>query len=706
MDRTEDEADGFNEIDISSKVSALEYDDEVLQNCIITLNAKGGRFNTRGPIIRKWDKVYVEIVDRNGDRVADVFHVKIRKKKLQNGLQLQLHCSHESSELWKRTVSLPARRYSGKQALDTIVEILNENRAAKDPFVTNPVTFDNNQKTGNRLDPNTSNDYIFESVKLEAAFDELTRIELNPVEGGGSFEPFFIRFKSQYNHADHTGREKVLLQAFEQGYTAKDNTFGAIPKATLHHTQTKRQNLLTMDSNLEVERGTNIITIASRKAGSYPKHYSQYGSALEVFRSAKSWVDNRRYRIGSLVQNNGSTYECITEHISSSTNSPAVSSVTWTIRNFVIPPQWQSGVTYGANTVIRNIDIAYRCVRTHSSSIPPPTSNWIRISYLPTVDYSPLTKNGAQYWINALSGGKFARTSNPRTVRSLFNRTAMVDPNVVIKHESHPRTWVDRVVQNPNDIPDTEKFEDGTFVNTYRVLVVNPTTGVSVGTGDFAGSDRNGVEYAGRVVEWDDEDGDGIGEWVVLTFIRCNDDQEIAEWNENISWTKNPVIGGGSFLTPTNLAIGGTRSTVWLKGSYALAEIINLDGIVKILSQIGEAISDFFTHGIAEFVFTDVLGLDFDPTDFEGQLLGKFFEGLPFQCFHNVEYNIDQGVIACGNTGISPSDTTGTSAVYIESRPASLAGENREYCGLNFAFPWPRNSNEIPYGNVENWRTD
>ena len=255
----------------------------------------------------------------------------------------------------------------------------------------------------------------------------------------------------------------------------------------------------------------------------------------------------------------------------------------WISRNFLPPAFWRAG-NYNIHSVVRYRDVAYRAVTTHTSSSPPPGSaNWIRIHYLPTVDYSPLTKDKAQYWINSFGGGRYARSSDPATATTHNQRTAMIDPNVIIKHAKHPRTWVDRVVSDPTDIPVTEKLDETKYVNTYRVLVMDPSTGTGTGTGDFAGSDRNGIAYAGRVVEWEDEDGDGVGEWVVLTFIRCNDDQEIYEWNEDISWTKNPVIGAGSFIDVTDQMYHGSRSTVWVKGAYRLSEIVFVNGAYDLI---------------------------------------------------------------------------------------------------------------------------
>jgi len=158
---------------------------------------------TATPIIVKYDKIFVRIIDARDNVLEDVFHVrKIKRgRKIGKNKQLVLICPHQSEHLWSRTVSLVARRTSGADALNQLVDILDtpQNKGDDDPDVEVP-TNNTIKKIGNFLDPNTSNNYIFEGVKLQTTFDEIRDIEQQPVEGGGSFEAVFIRFKSKYDH--------------------------------------------------------------------------------------------------------------------------------------------------------------------------------------------------------------------------------------------------------------------------------------------------------------------------------------------------------------------------------------------------------------------------------------------------------------------------------------------------------------------------
>ena len=634
----------------------------------------------------------MEIVHRNGFTIKDVFHIKIRQPllRLKRGVQYKLLCPHYSSNLWTKTVSLPARRQSGSEALDEIIELLNGNRAALDPFITVPINFEPVRKLGNRLDPNTANDYIFESVKLQTAIEEITRIELNPVEGGGSFEPMFVRFKSQYDHVTRQGLDMVVLQAFEQGYTASatdPTVFSSTPKVTLHHDLedfATRPNLLSVEGNLITEQGTNLIALGSKKEGTYPTDFSKYFGSREVFNSARDWKSGNRYRVGSLVRFDEVRYECIREHIANITRGPTNNSF-WRSRAFVKPAQWNDVITYDIHAVIRDNDIAYRCKQAHNSSPltrPPNVTYWQRISYLPTTDYSPLTKDKAQYWINALGGGKYAASSGPNQ-NNPNNKTVIVDPNVIIKDARHPRTWVDRVTNDPGNIPSTEMLDGNKFVHTYRVLVVNPATGEEQGLGAWSGADSQGITYAGRIAEWDDENGDGVGEWRVMVkrHMRCNEDQEIYEWNEDVSWTKNPLEGDGFIFDGAD--VNGTRGNTWKKGGYAISEFAIFNGIAHLFTE--EGLSQIFTG---------------DLSGFNGKKVGRFIPLLSFNCTHAVDWDPLLNRIVCGNETGKHAEDPGTSTVFIQTDPVTLTQKYTQFIGLNFAFPWPRTSNAIPYGSV------
>ena len=242
------------DVDLSQAWSTIEYEEGIPQNVKITLNAKFGEFLTRGTIIQKYGRIYVEIVDARNQLLRDVFHVRRikRSRKAGKNQQIILFCPHQSENLWKKTISLVARRTSGFDALNQVMAQLDEpgNQGTNDPIVEVPAQ-DTILKVGNFLDPNTANDYIFESVKLETATDEIARIESEPVEGGGSEEPIYIRFKSKYNPITGLDLDTVQVQAFPQGVRdGGGNTFTNIPLVTLEHSPLEVANPTPEDTNI------------------------------------------------------------------------------------------------------------------------------------------------------------------------------------------------------------------------------------------------------------------------------------------------------------------------------------------------------------------------------------------------------------------------------------------------------------------------
>ena len=112
---------GQADVDLSEAWSTIEYEDGLPQSVKITLNSAFGLFMTVAPIIVKYDKIFVRVVDARGNTVEDVFHVRKIKRGRQSGKnkQLILFCPHQSENLWKRTISLVAKRYlqsSGKKS--------------------------------------------------------------------------------------------------------------------------------------------------------------------------------------------------------------------------------------------------------------------------------------------------------------------------------------------------------------------------------------------------------------------------------------------------------------------------------------------------------------------------------------------------------------------------------------------------------------
>ncbi|KKM73094.1 hypothetical protein LCGC14_1413950 [marine sediment metagenome] len=657
------------DVDISAKAVVIEFKDAFPQSCRIVLNARKGRFLTINPKIKKRDRIYVRIIEKGGKVTEDVFHVrKIKRKRIPGvGLGLELFCPHQSEHLWKRTISFKGRgkRISGNAALALIVKDINANKGASDPTIEIVTPFDVTKKLGNRFDPNTTNSYVFESAKAETAIEELKDIEAQPVEGGGSLEPMYVRYKSKYDHATGNFLDVVQLQAFEQGFKGIGGViFRNIPTVTLKHTggSTPRPGFLTLVSDEDPEEGTNLVAIGNKTTGSFTKEWMLYFGAKEVFDSARAYNNSATYKRGSLVVGpNGATYEAK----QTTTGDDPPNGSFWEARLFEKPADFSGATTYLADDLVKLNDIAYKSLSGGNLNNDPETNPtlWRRINFAPTVDYSPLTKDKAQFFINALAGARFATTNN--------FKTAMIDPNVVIDDKLHPRMPVRLVVTNPTSIPIDHKIGTTRIPDAYMILVINPATGVEEGFGDFAGNDASGVPFAGNVAEYVDRNLDGTGFWRVFKGKQTLQDQEIFDWDDSNSWVKFPCVP--TFIGPIPsqfvnqngdcitfpLLEPGTRETIWVKGAYTLSELL---GVGKV---------------------------------------GVFRVGRQFECVHSVKFDTANSRIDAGNEEIIDELESATSAFFIKSQPRALDGSsNTFYVGLNFWSLHPLTSNSLPYGVV------
>lgn len=225
-------------------------------------------------------------------------------------------------------------------------------------------------------------------------------------------------------------------------------------------------------------------------------------------------------------------------------------------------------------------------------------------------------------------------------------------------------------------------MKNGLEFDTFRVLVVDPSTGIgTVGFGEFSGNDPNGEPLAGNIVEYRDPDYDQTGDFYVFhgtsTSLEgvVNQDQEVYDYEEGDSWTNKPckpdfALGliadrgvNGVGECKFSVLLGGgiaPRSTIWEKGAYGLSEKWN-------------------------------------------EKLGVWFENVAFTCVHSIRWDDIENHIAVGNEDLGrfPDvlDEFGSlnSAVSIEASPLDPFAINPFYIGLNFAFPWPRTKNNIPY---------
>lgn len=652
------------DVDLESSWSEIEYTDTVPPSMVITLSAKLGQFLTRDPKIQKNDRIYLEITDKNGAILKEVFHVKEidRSRVGLKGQQLKLICPHQSSDLWKRTISFNLIGISGAEALDEVIRQLNvaENKGANDPTVFVPATFDPVTKQGNNLSVNTSNQYKFEVEKPESIFREIGRIEALPVSGGGKEQPPFIRFTSRYDHDTGDFLDEVVIQAYEQGFN-DNGGFTNIPNVTLKHgvVTDNTTNTLTNTSNETPELATNIKVVCNNNAGTYPVGYSKHLGAKFIFDSTKFWDAVADYIFGDRVQIGDVVYEAI----AASTNQEPPNATFWIERPFEVPGEWNNVTNYIINIVVTHNGIVYKNLINGNSNNEPPDDTWIRLNFLPPVPYSPLTvgDKGLQNWVNGLGGAKHAATNN--------KRTAMIDPNEIIFDEKHPRTYVRFVGSSFSDIP-AIYFQGGVLPDGFRVLVVTPTytanggTAVIEGFGLFAGNDINGIPFAGNVAEWRaDPTNPIIGRFIVFGKKDTPQDQEIYDYDEGLSWIKNPCTGFLSFVDQDGVCQIGSRDAGFVTGNYGLFEI-PLVGTV-----------------------------------------GSFTQDKQFSCVHSVRFDTTAGHIDIKHRKLTELDIDEDSGIVIVSDPTDIGGDPRPhnslYVGFNNWVLQPASANNIPFTSVD-----
>jgi len=648
---------GVADVDLSNSWSTIEYEDGLPQSVKITLNSAFGQFMTTAPILVKFDKIFVRITDARDNVIEDVFHIrKIKRgRKIGKNKQLILMCPHQSENLWSQTISLVARRTSGASALDQLIDVLNtpQNKGDDDPDVEVP-TNDTVRKVGNFLDPNTSNNYIFEGIKLQTAVDEIVEIEQQPIEGGGSFEAIFIRFKSKYDHDAPLDADlnTVQLQAFPQGFQddGSTTTFTNIPNVTLTHLplKTPGTNIIEFESDEDPELATNIHVIGDRNSGSYPVEWSQFQGAKDVFNNVNEWSPTADYVEGNLVNEIGVVYECILAN----TNNQPPNATFWIVRTFTTPAIFALSTVYAKDDLVRRFNTSWKALVAHtsdSSNEPPNDAFWTRIFFAPAVDYSVLTKANTQVWVNALAGAQFA---DGGVSDANQGRVVIVDPNVIVKDALHPRTFVRLVADDPADIPSTDKIAGSDIPDAYRVLAIDPATGENPLTGEWGPglTDRNGVLLGGNIVEFVDPLKDGSGEFVVFKSKVLGDDQEVFDWGRAEPWVKNPCEGATSFVDGSGVCTLGTRATIWKIGSYAIQQI----------PLVGQ--------------------------------FGRFFDLRQVECAHSVKWDFTNHHIDMGTVKLIADDDAGDSGVFIKTAPTIIQGgadANPFFCGFNFHALWP-----------------
>lgn len=443
----------------------------------------------------------------------------------------------------------------------------------------------------------------------------------------------------------------MAIQVFEQGFKENAGQFTNVPSVTIEKKALTEPPgpYIETDSQMEPERGTNLIAIGHKTAGSYKVDYMRFQGAKDTFRLINLWAPAIDYREGHLVEEQKITYECIQNHTSVDPTNKPPNPTFWIVRTFTLPSVYSAVTAYSKNDLVVFEGVAYKSISPIPNQGNQPDislTQWRIIKFAPANEYSPLTRNKAQYFVNAGGGWLSAGTA-------ASNLTAVVDHNVIIKDDKHNRTWVDIFQVDSNLLP-SQVLKGGNPFDTLRVLVNG------VGAGDFAGNDPRGTAFDNNIAEFVGEFGAG-GAWFV--FRESKTDDEVYSFREGVSWIYKPCEGLGSFVDGAGACQIGARNAGWVKGAYFL---IDIPGIGKI---------------------------------------GQFFSLRQFDCVHPVKRNTASGIIEYGNEQIMDEEGSAVSAVFANFAPNIFGTPESNhpqsyYYGLNIAFPWPRNSNGIPFGAV------
>lgn len=536
-------ADSHGEIDIFNRVSVLEYVDAAPQSLLMTLNAKGGYFMSNGPVIRHWDRIYVEL-SFQGRSVGDVFHVKTAKKEFTRGIgyRMTLVCLHESSNLYTQLVSKPNRRVSGVEALKDALRQLNANRGTLDPEVVGIDQRDYLRKTGIFLDPTTYNDYIFEMKKLQAAVQIIIDKEAEPESQGGSREYYFFRFKSTYNPDTHMGAGQVVPQMIPQGYVPNADATGwvrsgaLVPRLIQRDIDEPPTPVIAAEFNHHSEKATNIIHTGDKHTGSYPPDYSLHVGQRDFDTlGPRRWAADESYSTGQRVRHGGITYVA---------NAPSTG---------VEPvPQTPAGQT----------------------------PVWALAVATATTPYSPLTSK-IQYWLNSMYG--YIHAGSPRGF------VGILDHNCVVQNSRFPRLFVHTRATNPASIAADLLAPDGDPPHNLTCLCL--------GTGTGAFSDAS---YHNNVCRYIRDSGynSGPGRWIVFRRIAGEapiNDYEVIVRREGETYVFNPVVtadGGLATINSDGSISGGARNTTgWVRGAYDVTDLASTETILVRFVVLGHSLA-------------------------------------------------------------------------------------------------------------------
>ena len=418
----------------------------------------------------------------------------------------------------------------------------------------------------------------------------------------------FFRFVSLYDYDKNANLGLVAPQVFPQGYRDDDaGNLTNVPSVTI----TKKEKtsspgvLNSTNATFESEKATNVVAIGAKIAGSYPVNYVIHQGYKDSLLLIPEWEHEKSYKKDDRVRFAGKVYKVrIIPTIPSS--SDTVSSV-------------------DSTSVDSTLQVKITTTPHHSPTVYP--TEWEEIntsSIIPTINPSPLTKQKAQYWVNATPGWIYANTKSSE-------KTAVVDFNGFLKIMGRRRTGVHCIT---NDSANLAKFnqlkKDGKPFDGCWVLVLG------IGLNDFAGNDVLNKPKSNNVIIYKNNSWRVLPHWGVTRI-----DDEVWSIREGHSYTykskksqsnNNRYDSWESGAYGTTTVTGDTMAFSRLKSFNCLHPVSRYDnGKVKIEND--SIVPDEDPDG------NSAVSIEFDATSDRSMFAGiNFSPGLWPMSANNIPY--------------------------------------------------------------------
>jgi hypothetical protein len=413
--------------DISASVIAIERMTDVgsgeVNSATLILNSRHGDFITNDsgnittpvtPLLDEFDKIKIEITDKNGDSYSRIFEVDelTPKKTIQEGIRLEVQLLGQERCLQQTHFAKQFYYSSAFEVTQDIIDKYNLTRGSAQ------VEIEKQDDTSyNELPKWTANNYDFGSNEM-VCYDGLTEVldKLGTtIAGGGANDYFEMGFE------DHASDDKkVYVRAFSSG---------SKPSSSL----TTLENVTTLpiyntNGTIESKSGTVVIGKGAESFGTFPSNASRFAGWKEAYELAPEHQSGLTYPADVRVQKDGVRYESNTETDETPPHAD------WTI----IYPRTLIGSDF-------------------------------RYSPFTKIGTSPSSFDGYKAWQNCGSA--------PNSTSGTFTKQGCWDSNLVIQDEDHYRNWVDyRITTSSSTVPTEYKFS-GDYYRGFRLLVDGAVSG-------------------------------------------------------------------------------------------------------------------------------------------------------------------------------------------------------------------------------------